>query len=187
MSMETFICPKCKRQGCWTEENEFDYVCKCGHSVQVEPELTDLSQADLIAKLYKAESDNARLCMRILDLEIAAQKYIDGELTSGAFEDVIQHKSSEPSPPPVLEAAEKAAKSLIQDDRTLDDVAQLAPIIASAFRDFVPVSELEKLEPYLEHKSDCAYLREGDVTEWKFNNGYPECTCGFDAILRRKP
>lgn len=69
MSMENFICPKCKRQGCWTEEGEFDYVCKCGHSVQVEPQLTDLSKEDLIAKLYKTEHERNMALMRIAELE----------------------------------------------------------------------------------------------------------------------
>jgi len=90
MSMETFICPKCKRQGCWTEEGEFDYVCKCGHSVQVEPQLTDLSQSELIARLYATESDRDRLCMRILEIEDAARKYIDGEMTLAVFEEVLR-------------------------------------------------------------------------------------------------
>lgn len=38
--METFICSKCHRQGCFTqsEDDPTDWICKCGHSVQVEPE-----------------------------------------------------------------------------------------------------------------------------------------------------
>lgn len=77
MSMETFICPKCKRQGCWTEEGEFDYVCKCGHSVQVEPQLTDLSKSDLIAKIYTTENQRDRLAMRCAELESAITEAVD--------------------------------------------------------------------------------------------------------------
>lgn len=51
MSMENRVCSKCHRQGCWTLEEEAEYftdspnpvvhrdwVCKCGHSVEAEPD-----------------------------------------------------------------------------------------------------------------------------------------------------
>lgn len=69
MSMETFICSECHRQGCFTQSQNdaSDWICKCGHSVQVdlEPEIGDtIEDSDgleaVVFRCYQNGSIDAR-------------------------------------------------------------------------------------------------------------------------------
>jgi hypothetical protein len=100
--------------------------------------------------------------------------------TAESVEAWNRRASPEPSPT-ARKAAEKGVDTYLRAVANKEDF-DLYDIFANAFRDFVRRDEFEKLGKYAYHDKNCA----GRWYRRPFHKG-DSCTCGLDAILRRKP